>query len=80
MGVNFAFKYAQIMENGLCRGTRDTTDYILDRLFVPIPDHTLPYLMKYYHPIPDVVNSFDDFQGKWYSDAAFTIEAPELND
>ena len=79
MEARYGYKYAIIMANGLCRGTADTTDYILDRLYVPIPDDTLPYLMKYYHPIPDVVNSFDDFHGKWYADAAFTVEVPELN-
>ena len=79
MSLNFAYKYAQIMENGLCRGKIDTTDYILDRLHVPIEDDTLPYLMKYYHPITDTVTAFSDFQGKWYADAAFTIEIPELN-
>ena len=26
-----------------------------------------------YHPIPETVESFDDFQGQWYSDAAHTI-------
>jgi hypothetical protein len=67
------------MENGLCRGVEDATDYILNRLYVPIANDMLPYAMKYYHPIPDVVNSFDDFQGKWYADAQFTVEVPELN-
>ena len=27
----------------------------------------------------DSVTSFDDFQGKWYYDAAHQNEAPELN-
>lgn len=79
MGVQFQYKYALIEENGLCLGLRDTTNYVLDRLYVPIEDDSLPYLMKYYHPIPDAVSSFSDFQGKWYSDAAFTVEVPELN-
>lgn len=79
MDARYGYKYARIMDNGLCRGVNDTTNYILDRLWVPIADDTLPYLMKYYHPIPDAVTSFDDFQGKWYADAQFTIEVPELN-
>jgi hypothetical protein len=79
MGMQYAYKYATIMNNGLCIGTQDTTSYILDRLYVPIEDDMLPYLMKYYYPIPDTVTSFDDFQGKWYADAAHTIEVPELN-
>lgn len=79
MDARYGYKYARIMENGLCRGVEDTTDYILNRLYVPIVNDRLPYLMKYYHPIPDVVNNFDDFQGKWYADVQFTIEVPELN-
>lgn len=79
MERRYGFKYAIVMENGLCRATEDTTDYILDRLHVPIDDVTLPYLMKYYHPIPATVTSFNDFQGKWYADSAFTVEVPELN-
>lgn len=79
MDARFGYKYAQIMANGLCRGIKDTTVYILDRLHVPVADHTLPYAMKYYYPIPDEVTSFDDFQGLWYADAAHTVLVPELN-
>lgn len=79
MSVNYGFKYATIRENGMCDGIMDTTDYILRSDYVPIEDDTLPYLMKYYYPIPETVTSFDDFQGKWYADSAFTVEVPELN-
>lgn len=79
MGVQYQYKYAVIRSNGLCTGTQDTTNYVLNRLYVPIEDDSLPYLMKYYYPIPEAVTSFDDFQGKWYADAAHTIEVPELN-
>lgn len=79
MERRYGYKYAIVMENGFCRSTEDCTDYILDRLHIPIEDVTLPYLAKYYHPIPATVTSFSDFHGKWYSDAAFTIEVPELN-
>lgn len=79
MSVNYGYKYAVVRESGLCTMVQDTTNYILDRLYVPIEDDDLPYLMKYYHPIPDVVTSFDDFQGLWYSDSAFTTLVPELN-
>lgn len=80
MATNYAYYYASIRESdGLCVGIRDTSDYELDRLTVPIPEYNWDYLMKYYHPIPDNVNSFDDFQGKWYADSAFTVEVPELN-
>lgn len=76
MSVKYAYKYATIdlKLNGLCRGVADTTDYILSRDHVPIEDDTLNYALKYYHPIPEVVNSHDDFQGKWYTDAAHTNE------
>ena len=79
MSVNYGFKYARVRENGLCVEVQDTTNYILEPLYVPIEDTSLPYALKYYHPIPETVTSFDDFQGKWYSDSAFTIEVPELN-
>lgn len=79
MERRYGYKYAIVMENGLCRGTEDCTEYILNRLYVPVEDVSLPYLMKYYHPIPDTVTSFSDFQGKWYTDSTFTVEVPELN-
>ena len=79
MEYRYGYKYAVIRENGLCTGKQDTTNYILDRLYVPIENYDLPYLMKYYHPIPDTVTSFSDFHGKWYTDSTFTVEVPELN-
>ena len=75
----YAYKYARVMSNGMCVEIRDSTDFILDPLYVPIEDDTLPYLLKYYHPIPESVTSFSDFHGKWYSDSSFTVEVPELN-
>jgi hypothetical protein len=45
----------------------------LDRTYVPIEDDSLDYLLKYYHPIPETVTSFDDFHGNWYEDATHTI-------
>ena len=79
MERRYAYKYAIIMDNGLCYATEDSTNYILRPTYVPIEDDSLPYLMKYYHPIPDTVTSFADFQGKWYTDSTFQIEVPELN-
>ena len=74
MALNYAYYYASIEDpDGFCNRVRDTSDYILDRLQVPIPEYNGNYLMKYYYPIPDSVESFDDFQGQWYSDAAHTI-------
>lgn len=75
----YGYKYAVVMEDGLCVEVQDTTNFILDPLYVPIEDDTLPYLMKYYHPIPESVSSFSDFHGKWYTDSTFTVEVPELN-
>ena len=75
----YGYRYAVLRANGLCTGTQDTTNYILDPLYVPISDVMLPYLTKYYYPIPETVTSFDDFHGKWYADAAYTVEVPELN-
>lgn len=75
MAVNYAYKYAIIGDftNGWCTGVDDTSNYILDRDHVPIPEYNEEYLLKYYWPIPDTVTSFDDFQGYWYEDAAHTI-------
>lgn len=80
MSLNYGYKYACLdTDNAQCIGVMDTTDYILRRDYVPIEDDSLPYLLKYYHPIPDTVTSFYDFQGLWYSDAEFTTLVPELN-
>ena len=75
----YGFKYATIRANGMCDGVQDTTNFILDPYYVPIDDDSLPYPLKYYHPIPETVSSFDDFHGKWYYDAEFTQEVAELN-
>lgn len=72
MAQNYAYKYAVIRPNGLCTQIQDTTTYILDPLYVPITDDTIDYGLKYYYPIPETVESFDDFQGLWYYDAEHT--------
>ncbi len=72
MVARYGYKYATIREDGLCLGQQDTTDYILNRLYVPVPSYDIEYLLKYYYPIPDTVTSFDDFQGLWYLDAEHT--------
>ena len=74
MAVNYAYYYARInASTGMCTGVQDTSNYILSPTMVPIDTYTLNYMLKYYYPIPETVNSFDDFQGQWYSDAAHTI-------
>ena len=75
----YGFRYATLESNGLCTGLQDTTNYILRPDYVPIDDDTLPYLLKYYYPMPATVTSFDDFQGKWYYDEAHQNEVTELN-
>lgn len=80
MAMTYAYQYAKCrVSDGLCTATQDTSTYILNPTYVPIDDADGPYLLKYYWPLPDIVESHDDFQGKWYSDAAHTIEVPELN-
>ena len=73
MAANYAYYYAKLNQNGMCTGVQDTSTFILDPYYVPIDTYTLNYCLKYYHPIPETVESFDDFQGQWYSDAAHTI-------
>lgn len=70
--LRYAFKYARIRESGLCVEIKDTTNYILDPLHVPITDTSINYGFKYYYPIPESVSSFDDFHGLWYYDADHT--------
>ena len=74
MATNYAYYYATLNQNtGMCDGLQDTSTFILDPYYVPIEIYDANYLMKYYHPIPETVESFDDFQGQWYRDAAHTI-------
>ena len=74
MALNYAYYYASIEESdGFCNRVRDTSDYILNRLQVPIPEYNMNYMMKYYWPIPETVTRHDDFQGQWYEDESHTI-------
>lgn len=75
----YAYKYATLMPNGLCTGIEDTSSYVLDPLYVPINDDSIDYLLKYYHPIPESVTSFADFQGLFYLDTAHTQPFEEGN-
>lgn len=73
MALNYEYKYAIVRtSDGLCIELRDSTDYILRPEYVPIEEELSVYFLKYYWPLPEVVNSFDDFQGSWWSDAAHT--------
>lgn len=72
MATNYAYKYAVLRSNGLCTSIEDTSNYILDPLYVPVSEYSEDYLLKWYYPIPETVTSFDDFQGQWYLDAEHT--------
>lgn len=75
MAVNYAYAYAIInLTTGMCFQVQDTTNYCLDRRYVPIPEYNEEYALKYYYPIPEIVTSFDDLQGKWYIDEEHTTE------
>lgn len=69
----YAYYYAVIrLDTGLCIEVADTTNYYDPEeypQYIPIPEYNRAYLLKYY-------NQAD---GKWYTDAAFTNEATELN-
>lgn len=74
----YGFYYAIVVpETGECIEVRDTTDFILDPIYIPIEEYSRGYLLKYYHPIPSSVSSFDDFTGQWYVDSDYaTIYDP----
>ena len=74
MSQQYAYKYAVLRANGLCTSVEDTSNYILNPLYVPIDSYNGNYLMKWYHPIPETVTSFDDFQGKWYTSSTYETE------
>lgn len=76
---NYQYKYARIRENGMCTAISDTSDYILNPLYIPIEDETINYLLKYYYPIPESVTCFADFQGLFYLDADHTQPFEEGN-
>jgi hypothetical protein len=71
--LTYEYYYAHInVETGLCIGIQDTSTYMDPEEYpeyVSIPEYNRAYLLKYY-------NRAD---GKWYTDAAFTVEATELN-
>lgn len=65
MVQRYAYNYAIIDETGLCVDVHSTSENCDDDLdLVAIPECNPDYLLKYY-------NRAD---GKWYEDAAFTIE------
>ncbi len=73
MALTYAYYYAVIdLETGEVLDLQDTTDYADPALYpdyIAIPEYNEAYFDAYY-------NQADK---KWYEDAAFTIEATELN-
>lgn len=73
MAMNYAYFYARIiLSTGMCVEVIDTTNYHDPAEYpeyIAIPEANRAYLLKYY-------NQAD---GKWYTDAAFTNEAEGLN-
>lgn len=67
----YAYAYAVIREtDGRCKNVKDTTNYVEDRLYIPLDAYNINYLGKYYYPIP---TAYGDFNGSWYEDSAYTI-------
>lgn len=66
----YAYAYAIIRESdGRCKHVQDTSNYIENRLYIPLETYNAEYLGKYYYPIP---TAYGDFNGSWYYDAAHT--------
>ena len=63
------YNYARILENGLCVGCKTYSSAIIHDLYIPVPYSSDNYLDKYYNRDTDL----------WYEDAAFTIEATDVN-
>lgn len=68
MSEQYHYNYAQIdLETGECFGVRTRTSEIINPALIPIEVDSNDYIGKYYNQA----------NGKWYEDAAFTIEWPE---
>ena len=70
MSINLQYNYAAIDETGFCYGCMTTSYEINDPLYILVPDARDEYVDKYYNASTDL----------WYEDAAFTIEATEVNE
>lgn len=83
MAINYAYKYAVLSDDpayyGMCVEVQDTSNYILRPDYIPIEDDTVNYFLKYYHPIPESVTSFADFNGLFYYDSEHTQPFDEGN-
>lgn len=81
------YKYAVIDNVGKCYRVYNTTNYICEKTHVPIVDYEnlVPccdaaerYLGRYYYPIPQYVDSHQDFVGDWYLDFERQIKVEEV--
>lgn len=68
------YNYAIVNDSGRCYELRASTFCICNRLYVPIDGVDYNYLSKYYWPLPEFVDTDEDFSGDWYSDAAHTVK------
>lgn len=69
--INLQYSYAQIdLIDGYCHSCFTCSYEIIDPEYIPVPSASNDYLEKYYNSSTDL----------WYEDAAFTIEATEVNE
>lgn len=84
MAEQYAHKYAILDTNpayyGQCIEMQDTTSRIFDPMHIPVTDiDNVDFILKWYYPIPESVESFDDFHGLFYHDEAHTQPYEEGN-
>lgn len=69
--INLAYNYAKIrIDSGLCVSCMTYSFEINNEAYIPVPDARDEYVDRYYNRITDL----------WYEDAAFTVEATEVNE
>lgn len=69
-----AYNYAIVDDIGKCYDLRTLTFCFCHKSHVPIESINIKYLSGYYWPLPEFVDDDADFNGKWYSDPAHTVE------
>ena len=69
--INLAYNYAKIrIDSGLCVSCMTYSFEINNEAYIPVPDARDEYVDRYYNRTTDL----------WYEDAAFTVEATEVNE
>lgn len=84
MSETYANKYAILDMDpayyGQCIEMADTTRVHLRPDYVPVTDiDNVDFILKWYYPIPEHVESFEDFHGLFYHDEAHTQPYEEGN-